>query len=231
MSPTHVQTFIPKVLQQNRSLLIFHKGRSKSQMHFLYRLGPEHVLLVFKFKNSEKIFQPSHLDSVIDSPIQFTNQHLSKIFSFKHWSHSLVKTVVSSPIPIFKTGSTDLVIKFETGELEKYHIEEFKFKGGFKVFNDLNELNGWLAWWTQAHSLFPLWLQSSDILVYTTTLNILQQDDHWEIYLPSLNIHVWGVVVSFFGLPCLLALTLLFLKNLWFQVYSVDVFPHCNDKT
>ena len=73
ISPTHIQTSKPKVLQKNKSLLIFHKGRFKRQMHFLYRLGPEHVLLVFKFKNSEKNCQPSHLDSVIDSAIQFTN--------------------------------------------------------------------------------------------------------------------------------------------------------------
>ena len=99
------------------------------------------------------------------------------------------------------------------------------FQNKDKVCKHLNELNGWSVWWTLAHSLFPLWLQSSDILVYTTTLNILKQDDHWEIYLRSLNIHVWGVVISLFGLLCFLPPPLLFLKNSWFQVYSVDVFP------
>ena len=114
-------------------MLIFHKGRSKSQMHFLYRLGPEHVLLVFKFKNSEKNCQPSHFDSVIDSAIQFTIS-ISYIFSFKRWSHSLVTTMVSSPNPISRTGSTDIGIKFEMRELEKNHTREFKFKGEVYTF-------------------------------------------------------------------------------------------------
>ena len=63
------------------------------------------------------------------------------------------------------------------------------------------------------------------ILLNATTLNLITQDGHWEIYLPSLNIHVWGVVILLVGLVCLLPLTFLFLKNLWFQVYSVEVFP------
>ena len=54
------------------------------------------------------------------------------------------------------------------------------FQNKLKVFHHLNELNGWSAWRTQAHSFFPLWLQPSDIVAYTTPLNILKQDDHWE---------------------------------------------------
>ena len=57
------------------------------------------------------------------------------MFSLRHWSHSLVTTMVSSPNPIFRTGSTDFVIKFEMGELEKNHTGEFKFKGGARHFS------------------------------------------------------------------------------------------------
>ena len=60
---------------------------------------------------------------------------ISYIFSFKRWSHSLVTTMVSSPNPIFRTGSTDIGIKFEMGELEKIHTGEFKFKGGARHFS------------------------------------------------------------------------------------------------
>ena len=44
---------------------------------------------------------------------------ISYIFSFKRWSHSLVTTMVSSPNPIFRTGSTVIGIKFEMRGLEK----------------------------------------------------------------------------------------------------------------
>ena len=114
-------------------------------MHFLYRLGPEHVLLVFKFKNSEKYCQPSHFDSVIDSAIQFTIS-ISYIFSFKRWSHSLVTTMVSSPNPISRTGSTDIGIKFEMRELEKNHTREFKFKGEVYTFLGLKNFIFHDAW-------------------------------------------------------------------------------------
>ena len=88
-------------------------------------------------------------------------------------------------------------------------------------------LNDWSAWWTLAHPFFPCGssLLTSDMFSNATTLNIIRQDDHWEIDLPSLNIHVWQAVILLFRLLCLLPLSLLFLKNLWFQVYSVDVFP------
>ena len=60
---------------------------------------------------------------------------MSQIFSFEHWSHSLVTTMLSSPNPIFKTGSTDFGMKFEMGELEKNDTGECKFKGGARHFS------------------------------------------------------------------------------------------------
>ena len=66
---------------------------------------------------------------------------MSQIFSFEHWSYSLVTTMVSSPNPIFRTSSTDFEIKFEMGELEKIHTGEFKFKGGARHFSWPQEFN------------------------------------------------------------------------------------------
>ena len=99
-----------------------------------------------------------------------------------------------------------------------------------KVFDHLNELNGWSACWTLAHALLPLWIQSSDILVYTTTLNILKQDDYCEIYLPSLNINVWGAVVSLLVSFTCFHWLCFFWKICDFK-FTQLMFSHSNDKT
>ena len=101
------------------------------------------------------------------------------------------------------------------------------FRNKLKVFNDLNELNRWSAWWTVAHSLIPLWLQFSDTLVITQCNNPEHYQTRWilgDISSKSQyscrrgSDHSWVWFARFHGL-CF------FWNILWFQVYSVDVLP------
>ena len=69
----------------------------------------------------------------------------------------------------------------------------------------------------------------TDILVYTATLNILKQDDYCEIYLPSLNINVWGVVISLLVSFTCFHWLCFFWKICDFK-FTQLMFSHSNDK-
>ena len=107
-----------------------------------------------------------------------------------------------------------------------------------KIFYHLRELNGWSAVSlvnpsTSFIALVDPVFWHTGILLSATTLNILRKVNHWEIYLTTVSIPIWRVVISLFGLLCLLPLTLLFLNYLSFKfslIFSSWCFCHCNDK-
>ena len=123
----------------------FIKVGSNVRCTFYVGWGLNMSYLSLNLKIQKKI--ASHHISILSLTVLSNLQiSISYIFSFKRWSHSLVTTMVSSPNPIFRTGSTDIGIKFEMRELEKNHTREFKFKGEVYTFLGLKNFIFHDAW-------------------------------------------------------------------------------------